>query len=315
MSKRILFLYSDPKYKGLISECEAVIKAVLRKFRKSVIFSYQYVDLSPCLSEKSASDIFSEAEKSDAVIWHSGKESYCKERIFATDTLGVFAQEQFIGGRCICSPLSKMFISKDDENISIRTEISPDNISKTVALAHLRAAMRKHFLLLCTDEESAQDNFILREFENSLDKAKTITSSYQDFNELILESIYKIPAFDVLLTTEECARIIALNLSSLQRVPCGSILWHGEKMHIYRREILPHEDMSNSAYASFLLTCADALCNDLNEKSAGDRLRRSSSLALEHYGYADREDFLKEVIRQINMPIRNRQVISDDSDN
>lgn len=315
MSKRILFLYSDLKYKGLISECEAVIKAVLRKFRKSVIFSYHYVDLAPSVSKKSAADIFSEAEKSDAVIWQSGKDSYYKERIFATDTLGIFAQEQFIGGRCICSPLPKIFISKDEENISVRTDISPDNIRKTVALAQLRAGMRKHSLLLCTDEESSRDSLILREFENSLDKAKSITASYQNFDEIVLESIYKIPAFDVLLTTEESARIITLNLSSLQRVPSGSILWHGEKLHIYRREILPHEDMNNSSYASFLLTCADALSNDLNEKSAGDWLRRSSSLALEQYGYADHGDFLKEVIRQINMPIRNRQVNSDDSDN
>lgn len=314
MSKRILFLYSDIKYKNQITKCEAVLKAVLRKFRKTAIFSYQYIDLAPSVSQETASAIFSLAQKCDALLWHSGKDSIHEERIFASNVLGVFAQEQFIGGRCICSPLSKIYATKSDEAINTQTEISYDNISKTTALASLRSQMRKHSLLLCMDKTEPTDILLMKEFENSLGKERAITSSFQDFDEFVLESIYKIPAFDVLLTSEKNACIIALHLSSLQRVPCGYVLWHAPNAHIYRREILPHEEMNSSVYASFLIACADALCNDLKEKSAGEWLRRSTSLALEQCN-GTTEEFLREVIRQINTPMRNRQVNSDDSQN
>ena len=314
MNKRILFLYSDIKYKNQISECEAVLKAVLRKFRKTAIFSYQYVDLAPSVSEETAAAILSLAQKCDALIWQSGKDSLYEERIFASNVLGVFAKEQFIGGRCICSPLSRISLSRTDESINMHSEISYDNISKTACLAALRSQMRKHSLLLCMDKTQPEDFILMKEFENSLGKERAITSLYQNFDEFVLESIYKIPAFDVLLTSEKNARTIAVHLSSLQRVPCGFVLWHTPTMHIYRREILPHEEMSNSAYASFLIACADALCNDLKEKSAGEWLRRSTILALEQCNTATGE-FLCEVIHHINTPMRNRQVNSDDSKN
>ncbi len=315
MNKRILFLYSDIKYKNQISECEAVLKTVLRKFRKSAIFSYQYVDLSTSASKETSDAIISLAQKHDALIWQSGKDTMCEERIFASNVLGVFAKEQFIGGRCICSPISKISVLKSDEAVSVHKEIFSDNISGTVQLAALRSQMRKHSLLLCMDKTEPLDILLMKEFENSLGKERAITASFQDFDELVLESIYKIPAFDVLLTSEKNARTIALHLSSLQRVPCGYVLWHAPKAHIYRREILPHEEMSNSAYASFLIACADALCNDLKEKSASEWLRRSTTLALEQYNGTSSGEFLNEVIRQINTPMRNRQVNSDDSKN
>lgn len=313
MSKKILFLYSDVKYKNEISKCEGVLRAALRKFRKTAVFSYQYVDMSPYMQDKSASDIISQAHRYDAVIWQGGKDSLCDERLFATSCLGAFAQEYFIGSRCICSPLFKLTATQNEERIFVQSEFSSHNVAKTVSLALSRAKGRS--LILSADKSRAADKFILQKFENALGQAAPAVPQYRDFDEMVLDSIYRIPSFDVLMTTEECARVITLHLSSLQRVPCGSVLWHTENARIHRRDILPHEDMTNSACASFLMACADAFCDDLDEKSAGDRLRRSTALALEQYVNADCSDFLNEVIRQINAPMRNRQVKPDDSTN
>ena len=67
--------------------------------------------------------------------------------------------------------------------------------------------------------------------------------------------------------------------------------------------------------ASLLLTCASAFINEFEEKSIGEWLRRCVALSLEKGAYSNRKDFLDEVLRQINMPIRNRQVNKNDSNN
>ena len=86
------------------------------------------------------------------------------------------------------------------------------------------------------------------------------------------------------------------------------VLRHTESIRVYQRQILPCEEMNNTAQASIILAYAAILENEFAMKSAADWLRRAVSLAFEQYSCAEKEDFIREVIRKIEIPMRKRRV-------
>lgn len=315
MNKRILFLYSDAECKNDIIQCENVLKAVFRKFRKSVILSYRQLDLSPSMRECEAESVRKEISLCDSVIFNSNINTVLKETEFARKCLGVFAKEDILGKRYIFSPVSKIKTETSDDCITQHSTISLQNISKTVSLASERAKERTHSILLCTDSRTDIDKLLFKEFEHALGNEPSVYPEYKSFDDLAWECTFKIPVFDVLLLPEDKARIVSLHVGALMRTPVGTVVWHTTGGRIYKRKIFPKEDMSSFGMASLLLTCASAFINEFEEKSIGEWLRRCVALSLEKGAYSNRKDFLDEVLRQINMPIRNRQVNKNDSNN
>lgn len=308
MNKSILLLYTTPSQKKELEECVAVFKAILRKYRKSAVFSYMQLDLSPASYPALKELLNSKFEQTDAVIWHTNNKTYAQEKAFAEDSLGLYATEHFTAGQCIvCAAGQKSAVFNDNK---LRETVTYDTkgIEKAVSLAVKEASCRKHTLVLCTDTHSLAGSILFREFEHSLGNEKHIAAQHISLNELIWQSIRRVPDCDVILTTENAAELIAMHLCAAMQIPTGYVMWHTDKLCIYRREIFPYEHLKCTVASSLLMAFSAILENEFSSKGAASWLRRSISLALEENYGIDTASFANEVIRHIDKPIRKRQV-------
>lgn len=288
--------------------CQTVFKAILRKFRKSAIFSYMQLDLSPASRSVLKSALQKKFEVSDAVIWHTDDKTFSMEEAFAKEALGLYAAEHYTAGQCVIYATEQKTAVFNDGKLCETTTCDTDRIKAAVSLAVKAATCRKRSLVMCTDTRSMADNILFREFEYSLGKEKHIDARHISLNELVWQSMRRIPSCDVILTTESAANIIAMHLCSAMWIPTGYVLWHTDKVCIYRREIHPYESLKITAPASILMSFSAVLENEFCHRGAADWLRRSVSLALEKNIISGYSDFLNDVIDRINKPIRNRQV-------
>lgn len=305
MSKKILFLYFSPGHKAELSECETVFKAIFRKFRKSVLFSYLQTDSSLSCRELVKKALFNEFNRCDAVLFNGDKEACVEEEEFSKDALGLFATEQHIKGRVICFPAASLTAAYENGCITETQTTYRSSLQKAAELSVSLAKRRRHKLTICTQAESRADNLLLREVEYALGSEPHIRAEHIAFDEMVSHCMNTIPSFDVVLTTEQSAKIIAMHLRSLQKAPTGYLLRHTENARIYCRQLSPHEEMTAARAASILLAFSALLENELGMKSAADWLRRSVSLAFEQYAAAPKNEFLARVIFEINKPMRN----------
>lgn len=310
MSKRILFLFTNQYQKAELLRCEPVFKAILRKFRKSAIFKYMELDLSPACQETLTKSLKDVLAKSDEVLWHHDAYGLLTEKAFAQKALGMYCEESFCVGRCVFHIPEFTSTTVEKSYMQKTSVIETDSIEKTVSLAANKAESRLSTLTLCTDREDALDNLFLKEAERCLGGRPHLSINHISLDEFIYQSIEKVPLYNTVLATQSTARLISSHMTSMIKAPTGYVLWHTEYGKIYRRQTLPYENMGNLLSASLLLAFAGMLEGTKDYKSCGRWLKKCVGLCLGKI--CDKDSFLKEVITEINKPIRNRQVKKND---
>ena len=308
MSKRFVFLYCTQKDKEILLQYESVIRALLRKFRKSALFSYLQIDPSPSCRSQMIKRLEEETSRSGAIFLESDEQnaSMCEELL--KSTFDFYASAHYVSGRAICYPEHKEdFVQVKENDISHTFRYDKENINKTTTLSLDTAKSRKHSLSLCLNQASRLDSAFLEEAQKNFGKAKHIAIEYIPLEEMISLCVNTIPSFDVVLTLKEYAPIITMHLNSMPDVPTGYIVNHGEKHMVYRRQILPHEEIGNIHHISSLLAIAAIFEDEFRMKSVADWLRRALSLAFTNEVGATSRDFLKSVISEIQTPIRKRR--------
>lgn len=310
---KILFLYTDSSEKENLRLTSDAVRAVLRKFRKSSEILHFNVDLSlTCRNE--VKKLLSEKLSDFSCIMFCGKKKTNNEEIsLLKECFNIHSATYFSSGKCICSPVPVQSVRKKDDIIEEITVTDVAAIEKTVKLA-INSATTKE-LLLCTDSEKEADRLIFRELENSIPDSRGLSVEHFDFDEMISDFLEKIPSYNVILTTDTNARIMAKHINSLNKFPAGYTILHGDNVRIYKKEALPYENLSNISYASNLLACAGMLENELGFKNAGVHLRKAVTRALEKSCFESKSDFQKHLLIEINTPIRHRQVKTNESNN
>lgn len=307
MSKRIVFLYCTQKNKEDLMRCESIIRALLRKFRKSALFSYVKLDASLTCREQMRDLISKETNRADVVFLECDRGNLSSGMDLLKDIFGICATAHHVSGRAICFPEKKTCV-QNSENTLICTEIyAKENIQRAMLIALKLAKAHKRSLSICLNSSEETDSLFLHEAEYSLCKEKHIDSQYISLEKMIALCTKTIPSFDVVLTLEDYASIIAMHLNSLPAIPSGFLVSYGEKARIFRRQLLECDEMSNLHLLSTLLSIASAFESELGMNSAGAWLKRAVSLAFEN-GACDTPDvFTKKVIDEINSPIRKRK--------
>lgn len=308
MSKKILFLYSSEKQKTQLQMCEAVLRSILRKFRKSLLVSYIQTDNSPSCRDLMKDLLLRETPRHDAVLMSGDMASASSQEDFLKNMFGLCVTEHYTAGRMICYPENSVTTEQNDNSVIKTSVCTKENIYKAAQFSAEAARRRKHSITICTQADSVYDNFFLRHTENALGKERHLDTEHIYLDAMVSLCMRKIPTFDIVLTTAEHAKIIAMHLSAMPNAPTGYLLRHTESIRVYQRQILPCEEMNNTAGASIILAYAAILENEFAMRSAADWLRRAVSLAFEQYACAEKEDFIREVIRKIEIPMRKRRV-------
>lgn len=308
MSKKILFLYSTQKHKAQLQLCESVFKAILRKFRKSALFSYMQIDLSPSQRTLMKDILVKELSRYDAVFINGDMETLCLHNDFIKDVLSPFSTEHYAAGRVIFFPEDSVNTEQSDDAVTQIHICLKENIAKAAKESAKAAKERKKTIAICTQAGCCADNIFLREAEYALAKERHLDIEHIYLDEMISLCMKTIPSFDVVLTSKQYAKIIAMHLNSLPNSPTGYFKSHTEHGRIYHRQVLPHEEMNNTPLASATLAFAAILENELKMKSAAGWLRRAVSLAYEKCACALKEDFIHEVICEIEIPMRKQRV-------
>ncbi len=308
MSKNILFVYSGILQKETFEQCEVILKAALKRFRRRADFAYMQFDFSPlgyALSEKT---LLSVIKNFDVVIWDSFEAPRESELNLVVKSLGVFAEVHKIDASTLLAPLSHRQVSFDSDILSETHSLSEENLQKTAKLAVTLSKQQKKAITLCFDYENTLYGKILcREFEKALPLHGRIEINELSYNEFLWKCASYVPDFPFLLTSEKEAEIVRLNLCALKKFPVGYTVWHADNLRLYKRESLPYEKMNNSPVAGLLIACAEAIDRELGYKNVGMHLKRSVALALEKYAFNPREDFANEVLFLINSRIRKKK--------
>lgn len=307
MSKRIVFLYCTQKNREDISLYESVIRALLRKFRQSPLFSYLQIDTSPLCRDKMCNLIHDETSRRGAIFLESDKQNVFPCMDLLKDTFGVFASSYHISGRSVCYPEQELEIKDDTETVAYTTAYKKENIKKVAKFSLEMAKKQRHSLSVCLMPTNKMDAVFLGEVEIILGKEKRILSELVTLDEMISLCMKTVPSFDVVLTTKEYAELIAMHLYSMPDIPSGYIVSHGEKHKVYRRKIMPYEEITNLHHLSSLLSIAAIFENEFEMKGAANWLRRALSVAFEKESGGRAEDFVKSVIKEIETPIRKRR--------
>lgn len=309
MSKNILFVYSDILQKKTLEQCELILKAALKRFRKHASFTYMQLDFAPLGCALSEQTLLSRIRSFDAVIWDCSQGFRENELNFAVEGLGVFGAVSFSDGSFIVTPISSRVVFSGEDILSENHSLPRENIRKTALLAAGIAKRQKRTLTLCCDfENTLYGKVLCREFENALSAAGKIDIKEISYNEFLWDCAAAVPDFSLLLTGESEAQIAHINLCALKKCPTGYTIWHADNLRLYRREILPYEKLNNFPLASLLLACAQAAEAELGYENVGTRLRKCVSLALEKCAAASQREFTDEILFLINTRIRNKQV-------
>ncbi len=307
MSKRIVFLYCTQKNREDICLYENIIRVLLRKFRQSALFSYLQIDTSPPCRDRMCDLIHDETSRRGAIFLESDARNVFPCMDLLKVAFDIFASSYHISGRAVCYPEQEQKIEDSAEAVTYSKTYKKENLEKTAKLSLEMAKKQKHSLSVCLMPTNEIDTVFLSEAEIILRKEKRILSELVSIDEMISLCMKTVPSFDVVLTAKEYAELIAMHLYSMPDIPSGFIVSHGEKHKIYRRKILPYEEIGNLSHLSSLLSIAAIFENEFEMKGAANWLRRALSIAFEKKSGSKAEDFVKSVIKEIETPIRKRR--------
>lgn len=307
MNKRIVFLYSTEKNRYDISLYEKVIRALMRKYRCSPLFSYLQLDTSLSCREKMCELIHAETSRRGAIFFEGDAQNISGCMDLINTAFGIYASSHHISGRTICYPEQSTQITDEKDIISCTSTCKKEDFKKALDISLKAAKKQKHSLSVCLAPTNELDSIFFHEAEIALGSEKHIGSGFVSLDEMISLCIKTVPSFDVILTTKDYASIIAMHLNSMPVLPTGYIVSFGDKHKIYRRQILPGEKAGNLHYFSALLSLAAVFENEFEMKSAADWLRRALSLAFLKESTSSCTDYISTVIKEIETPIRKRR--------
>ncbi len=307
MSKRIVFLYCTKKNKDDIALYERVVRALMRKYRRSPLFSYLEIDTSPSCRDAVCSLIHTETSRRGAIFLESDVQNTPLCMDLLKSVFGIFASSHHISGRAICCPEHEEVMKNGEDSVIYTKVCKKENIKKAAELSLAMAKRRKHSLSLCLVPTNETDSVFLHESEIVLGGEKHIPFELISLDEMISLCVKTVPSFDVVLTTKEYASLIAMHLNSMPDIPSGFTVSYGEKNRIYKRQILPYEEIGNLHYLSSLLSIAAIFENELDMKSAADWLRKALSITFAKESGSTPEVFIESVIKELEKPIRKRR--------
>lgn len=301
MSSKFLFLYNTPMQRAELTKCEKVIKALFRKFRKSAVFTYLQTDMSPYCIDTFRFVFYDEFQKSDAIF--IGRDILKPMK----DILGEYAEVHFLKSCAICHPSSLVCVEKQENEIRFIHTLNHENINKAVEIAIDLALERKKKLTVCHDEDTV--SFLEDALTNVFNKSMHIEKEYLSFDEALFTCMNTVPQFDVVLATEQTAKILQMHIGYTggfysSPAPDGYSVIYTDKGKVYTRKNLPYEQMNNTVLFSSLLAFSAILEKELSMKSAADWLKRASSLSFETHRNAEEDDFINKVISEIEKPMR-----------
>ena len=306
MSKKVLFIYFTPKQKYELKLCEKVFRAIFRKFRESVLFSYMEVDTSLSCRDSFKKMLFNKIQCNDAVLI-GGKGASSEEEILTKEILELSATENHLGGNIICYGASHT-VTENKNGFVTQTHKTSIESFRSASKAGLELAKKhKKRLVICTDNENEADKPLLEELSSLLYKDLHIQSEHLSFDEIISLCMGTIMSFGVILTTEQYAKIIAIHLTAQRKAPSGYFLLHTKNGHIYQRQVCAYEEMSNAPLASLLMAFSALIENEFSMNSAADWLKRAVLSTFETHAVTPRDEFLEKVISEIEKPMRNRK--------
>ena len=307
MSNKILFLYFNKKHKDELLKCENILKALFRKFRKSVVFSYIGIDTSLSCREAFKSLLYKELEMNHAVMIKGDYESFPEEDIFFRDILPYCVGEYHSSGKILCFPASEKVTEITDEYASETHKTTFANMEKAADSSIKLAQSRKKTLLVCTQQECLTNNELFRSLQDQKGKSVHIKIEHISLEKMISLCLKTIPEFDMVLSTEEIAKLIGMHLDSGSRICSGFSVFHTDKGCVHICKTNPYEEMDNSHYASILLTFAHMI-ESMNEmKGASDWLRKAVATVFETHAVSSFEEFSEKVISEIEKPMRIRK--------
>ena len=304
MSSKFLFLYNTPMQRAELLKCEKVIKALFRKFRKSPVFTYLQTDTSPYCIDTFRSVFYDEFLKSDAVFINRDISKQMK------NILGEYAELHFLKSCAICHPSSSICVEEQENVVSFIHTLSRENINKAVEIAIDLSLKRKKKLTVCNDRDT--DPFLEGALANAHNKSMHIEKQHLSFDEALFTCMHTIPQFDVVLTTEQAAKILQMHIGYTggfcsTPTPDGYSVIYTDKGKFYTRQTLPYEQMNNTVLFSSLLAFSAILEKELSMKSVADWLKRASSLSFETHRNAKEDDFINKVISEIEKPMRKHE--------
>lgn len=304
MSNKILFLYFNKKHKEELSKCENIIKALFRKFRKSVVFSYMEIDTSHSCREAFKSLLYKELERNHAVMIKGDYEVFAAEDVFFRDILPFSVAEYYTAGKVLCYPASEKQSEVTEDFVSENRRTALKDMQKAVEVSINLAQSRKKSLLICTGQESLTDENLFRSLQDMTNKSTHIKTEHISPDEIISLCIKTVPSFDVVLSTEEIAKLVGMHLNSGNRICSGFSVFHTDKGMVHMSKTTFYEEMGNSHYASVLLTFSNIVGGIKDMKGAADWLRKAVATAFETYASTSFEEFADKVISEIQKPMR-----------
>lgn len=313
MIERIVFLYSSEKNRYDITLLEKVVRALIRKYRCTPLFSYLQIDTALSCRERMCELIREESSRRGAIFLESDTKStpLCMEIL--KSVFDIYASSHHISGRTICYPDPTENIASDDASIVCTTIYSKERIKKTALLSLEMAKKSRNSLSISLIPENEMDSAFLHEAEIALGKEKHICPDFIPLDEMISLCMKTVPPFDVVLTVKSYARLIAMHLNAMPDIPSGYTVSYGERRKVYKRQILPCEEIGNLHYLSSLLSIAAIFENEFSMKSAASWLRRALSISFEKESGSTPEAFIESIIKEIEKPIRKRRTKKDEN--
>ncbi len=304
MSSKILFLYFKQKHKTELLKCENIIKALFRKFRKSVVFSYMQIDISPTCREAFEKLLFSEISRHHAIMIKGDTEIFSEEEIFLKEILKLKASEYHTAGKVICYPTSKKAVEISDTSVREICTVSLEHLKYSAELSLKLSQSRKHLLTICTRPEKSIDASLFHAFQDAYDISMHINTENIPFDEMISLCTKTVPSFDTVLVTEEVAKVISSHLDSSARICSGHTILHTDNGKFHMSRTSGTEEISNARFASVLLTVSEILSKNFNMTNASDWFKKAVATAFETHAFSSFEDFSDKVIFEIQKPMR-----------
>ncbi len=306
VSNKILFLYLNLRQKAELQKCEKVLKSVFRKFRKSAVFSYMQIDVSPSCLDLFTQRLYKEIQNNDAVFI-VGDIPVSEKNIVLRDMLGEYAEAHYLKSCVICHPSSSFNVVSNDSDIICTHTVRHRDLEKAVNTATMLSLGRKRKITVCTEE--CMGPFLKNAVLDAYDKSLHLEREYLTFEEVLFICMNSIPAFDVVLTTEQAATTMRMHIGYTggfcsTPVPDGYSVIYTKKGKVYTRQTFPYEQINNTVLFSSLLAFSAILEKEFSMKSAADWLKKASSISFETHKTADADDFINKVILEIEKPMR-----------
>ena len=307
MSKRTVFLYCTQKDKEYLLQYERVIRALLRKFRQSPLFSYLQIDTSLSCRDGMCDLLRTGTARRGAIFLESSSQNISECMAMLDSVFMVRAASHHISGRTICYAEQKLSAASDDKAFHCTNSCEKESIRAATEISIMAMENQKHALSICLNPESKLDNLFLQEIEVLLGGKSHIQAECIPLDAMISKCLKTVPEIDVVLTTKDYASLIAMHLNAMPKIPSGYIVSYGESRNVYRRQIISGEDAGNLHHLSSLFAIAAIFENEFEMKSAADWLRRALSLAFLKEASSSCTDFISAVIKEIETPIRKQR--------